>query len=126
MKTRFYNEEKAKRVNTYQHKLQEKLYKSIKCRTVKEERMKTEIDAIASAYVNIICNGCKRTIQVKFKDWQAKKFSPTCLDCIRKKEHNTLTELHVKIEPFIPKGYEIVYDSYYNSKQTLAIRKKKE
>ena len=122
---RFYEEAKAQRVNHFQHIFQERLNALLKTRTKREQELQTELREIGCAYVDLKCRECNKLIRVKFPDWQKGKFKRVCLDCTKNGEHKVLNELHKKIEPFLPDGYEIKYDSYYNSSQILAIRKKK-
>jgi hypothetical protein len=120
-KTLFYNEKKAERVNTYQRHLQEKLNKSVKCRTVKEDRMKSEIDVIASAYVNLNCKKCGQCIQVKFKEWQNGNNGTICRKCKENQIRNDLNNICNQVQPVLPYGYVIHQRGIDNQ---LIIRKK--
>jgi hypothetical protein len=107
IKTRFYNEPKAKRTLEHQNALIRKLNKSLNNRMKKEKFLEDEIKAIDGAYVNFNCKSCGAGLQTKFKEWQNGKFTRICQKCKYKQFKQDLTEICDKVQPLLPKGYVI-------------------
>ena len=123
VKQRIYNESKAKRSETSQTILIQKLNRSLNNRTLKEVAMDKEIRAIEGAFVSVRCRVCGTTVLVKFSDWKNGKFKRICRNCNNKQVNEEYTKLYQNILPLIPDTYAINMTGGYCS---ITIQRKKE